>query len=108
MLAVEDEEVAKALHFIRQNAYRNISVGDVVEATFVSKWSLGRRFRLQLGHSIRKEIHRRRAEHVAGMLLATEMSVEQIAHEMGYPNQAHLARFFSREMGLTPREYRKR
>ena len=108
VLAVEDEEVVKALHFIRQNAHRNISVGDVVRATYISQWSLGRRFRQQLGHSIRKEINRRRAEHIARMLLATDMSVDQIAYETGHPNQAHLARFFSREVGLTPREYRKR
>ena len=45
---------------------------------------------------------------IARLLLGTDLSVEQIALQAGHPNQAHLARFFSREMGMTPREYRKR
>ncbi len=106
VLAIEDEEVVKAIHFIRENCHAMISVGDVVDNSLLSQWTLNHHFRRYLGHSILKEIHRQRVAHIAGLLTETEMAVETIARELGYESQSHLARFFRRETGLTPKAYR--
>lgn len=107
LLAVKDEEVARAIRFIRENCHAPISVSDVVERTLLSQWTLNRRFRDELGHSILKEIHRRRARHIMRLLTETDLSIEAIAQELGYETQSHFARFFRREAGLTPRAYRR-
>jgi len=106
VLAIHDDEVIKALRFIRDNADRIIEVSDVVDATLLSHRTLHNRFRRALGHSLVAEMNQQRAAHIAQLLLGTNDSVGRIARAMGYYNAAHLSRFFRREMGITPRAYR--
>jgi hydroxymethylpyrimidine/phosphomethylpyrimidine kinase len=40
-------------------------------------------------------------------LLATEMTVQEIAYKLGFSTQAHLSNFFKSFMGMPPTEYRK-
>lgn len=106
LLAVRDEEVAKALRFIRRNSHRLLQVNDAVDATLLTHRTLHNRFRRVVGHSLLQEINRRRATHIADMLTTTNDSVYRIARAIGYETAGHMSRFFRREMGVTPREYR--
>jgi LacI family transcriptional regulator len=108
LLAVRDEEVVKALRFIRRNSHRLIQVSDVVDATFLAHRTLHNRFCRTVGHSLVQEINRRRAAHIAEMLVTTSESIYRIARSVGYETAGHMSRFFRREMGVTPREYRLR
>jgi len=108
LLAVRDEEVAKALRFIRRNSHHLIQVNDVVDATLLSHRTLHNRFRRIVGRSLVQEINRRRAAHIAEMLVTTSDSIYRIARAIGYETAGHMSRFFRREMGATPREYRLR
>jgi len=106
VLAIDDEEIVKALRFIRENSHRSLSVGEVVEATLLSQWTLNRRFRDLVGHPILKEIHRQRAAQIAELLAESRFSIDKIAETMECESPAHFARFFAREFGVTPRAYR--
>ncbi|WP_425398733.1 substrate-binding domain-containing protein [Aeoliella sp.] len=107
-LAIEDPDVLKALQFIRDNASRIIQVGDVVKATALSQRTLHNRFKAALGHSLVKEINRQRAQYIAGLLIDTNQTISRIAWKLGYRDDAHLVRFFRREMGESPGAYRRR
>lgn len=107
ILAIEDREVARAVRFIRQHANQLIQVRDVVREAAVSRRELERRFRRDLGRSVLNEIKRVRTEQVARMLLDTNLTVTQIALSLGY-SSLNLARYFRRQMGLTPLAYRKK
>ena len=107
-LASDDPEVVKALRFIRENSGRIIQVRDVVRATFLSHRTLHNRFCRAMGNSLAKEINRQRALHIARLLLGTQETLGHIARSLGYDNDAHMARYFHREMGETPRAYRRR
>ena len=61
-----------------------------------------------VGHSLIKEINRQRALHIARRLVGTNETLGHIARQVGYDNDAHMARYFQREMGETPRSYRAR
>lgn len=108
LLAVRDEEVVKALRFIRRNSHRLIQVSDVVDTTLLSHRTLHNRFRRIVGRSLVQELNRRRAAHIAEMLVTTNDSIYRIARSIGYETAGHMSRFFRREMGVTPREYRLR
>lgn len=108
ILAIEDPEVATAMQFIRLSAGRIIQVDDVVEATTLSRRTLEERFRATLGRSILQEITRLRVNHVCQMLMDTKMSVSQIALALGYPSAENIARYFRREKGMSPTDYRKK
>jgi LacI family transcriptional regulator len=107
LLTIQDQEVVKALRFIRRNSDRLIQVNDVVEATLLSHRTLHTRFCRAVGHSLVKEVNRQRAAHVARLLTTTNDSIHKIARSLGYENSGHLGRFFAREMGATPRDYRR-
>jgi len=108
LTAVTDAAVADALRFIRENAHRVIQVADVARAVSLSRRSLADRFMQHLGRSIGDEINRRRVDQITRLLATTNRSVAQIAEDIGYSSDRHIARYFHRHTGLTPREYRQR
>ncbi len=108
MLAIADEEVVKAVRFIRRNAHRVLPIREVVEATLLSQRTLNNRFRRAVGHCAFTEINRQRAAHIARLLLTSDEPIARIARSVGYDDPAHMTRFFQRQMGLTPRDYRLR
>ena len=44
---------------------------------------------------------------IKNLLFETTLSIEQISHQLGFSSASQLTRFFKRETGLTPAEYRK-
>lgn len=107
VLIVDDAEVISAMRYIREHVREPITVEAVVESTCLSRRSLERRFERMIGRSIHKEISRVRIEQISRMLLESNMSQLQIAHAMGFSSIDNFRRFFHRETGVTPLEYRK-
>lgn len=106
-VAVEDPHVAKALHFIRENAIFNISVKDVMKVVDVSRRQLEIRFNKIVGHTPHKEIQFRRMERVKHLVESTDLSVAKIAEQTGFRHAEYLSVAFSREVGCTILEYRR-
>ncbi len=107
LLAVEDNDVAEALRFIRKHAKEKIQSSEVAERLAVSRQFLHKRFMNVLGWSVHDEITRNRIEHIATLLVETNLSVSQIALQMGFSGPQHIARYFQKEKGMPPLEYRK-
>ncbi len=108
VLAIEDPELASAVRFIRLHSNEAIQVSDVVDSVAVSRRVLERRFRRVFKGSVYDEIRRVRVERVARMLLETDLSVSQIALDLAYPSDKHVARCFRKEKGVTPQQYRRK
>ncbi|MHC4069082.1 MAG: DNA-binding transcriptional regulator [Planctomycetota bacterium] len=108
ILAIDDDDVANAVRFIRQNAKDRIQVSDVVNAAGMSRRGLERRFRRMLGSSVLDEIRRVRVEQVARMLVETNLSIGQVSLALNFPSIEHISRFFSHEKGMSPLAYRKK
>jgi LacI family transcriptional regulator len=107
MLAIEDPEVAKAVHFIRHNSNGPLQVMDVVNVANLSRCGLYLRFHKALGYSVYDEIKRSRAERIAKLLLNSDLSISQIALQLGFTDANHIARYFKKVKGMTPLVYRK-
>ena len=108
ILAVEDGEVAEAVRFIHQHSRELIQVNDVVAATTLSRRSLEQRFRKVLNRSVLDEIGRIHIEHIAQMMVETNLSIPQIALALGHPSVDNIARYFKRHMGISISQYRKK
>jgi LacI family transcriptional regulator len=106
-LAVGDEHVSLAVQYIRSNAKNVIQVADVVDQSGISRRALERKFNDKLRLSIFQEIRRARVEHIAKIISHTEMTISEIAIRLGYSSAEHIARFFKKEMGMSPSDYRK-
>lgn len=106
-LAVDDPNIVRALEFINQNSKKLIQVNDVLNAVNCSRRNLDEKFRRTFGHTVFSEIRRVRAETITRLLLETNLSVSQIALDLGYNDSDHIARFFKQEKNITPQAYRK-
>jgi LacI family transcriptional regulator len=108
ILAMEDRSVAVAIHFIKQNLFKNISVDDVVDATRMARRTLQMRFKREIGRTIADEIRRLKSDQVARMLVTTNFPISKIALDLGFPGIDHISRSFKKEKGISPLEYRRR
>lgn len=107
VLAIEDADVAAALRFIRENAWRRINVADVLREVPVSRRVLESRFKKLLGRTPRQEIMRLHTDRVKRLLAETDMSLAEIASRTGFEHVEYLSFAFKRETGQTPGEYRR-
>jgi len=107
MLAIEDPALAEALSFIQYHSKLPIQVNEVADAVTMSRRNLHRRFIKTLGRSVHEEIRRARVERVVRLLLETDMTISQIAYELGWSSEKHIAREFKTVKGVTPSTFRK-
>ena len=95
------------MEFINQNFRHLIQVADVTNHVGCSRRSLDEKFQKHLGYTVFAEIRRVRVENIARLLLENDLSISQIALELGYNDSDHIARFFKQEKGMTPQAYKK-
>ena len=106
IMAIEDNSVKAALHFIQEQGQRLIQTEEVAAAVGISPRSLESRFRKTLGHSVFAEIRRNRVEKICKLLIETDFTITEIALMLGYNDSDHIARFFKKEKNMTPKKFR--
>lgn len=107
VVAIEDRDVAAALHYIRQHACRGVSVGEVVRNSPVSRSTLERQVRKYLGRTPQEEIRHVQVKRAKELMLTTDLSAEQIAVLCGFDYPEYFYTVFKRVSGLTTTEFRK-
>jgi LacI family transcriptional regulator len=106
--ASRDENISNALDFIHKNIDQNLLVDQIVREVPMSRRSLEKRFVEVTGLPIYKYIFKLRIEKLAQKLVSSELSVFEIALEMGLPDSKNISRQFRQIMGCTPVEYRRK
>lgn len=106
--AVEDPLMATALEFIATNSRRPIGAEDVARAVNVGLRTLQRQFREYLDRPVSEEIQRVRIERAKRELAQSRRPISQIARDSGFGRPMRMSEAFRRELGVTPREYRKK
>lgn len=66
---------------------------------------LARAFRQSFGETIGDCIRRRRVEAGCRLIACSELSLSEIAYEVGFADQSHFTRTFKRSLGFPPTEY---
>jgi LacI family transcriptional regulator len=61
-----------------------------------------------MGHTPKEEIKRVRLAKLQALLKNSNEKISQIAKEMKFGSPEELSRFFKRETGMVPKEYRSR
>ncbi len=105
---VDDEAIAAALLFVAEKSHQSIGPSDVARAVGLEPRTLRRRFGKVLGRTIVNEICRVRVERAKRELVQSDRSLAAIARDVGFGTRRQMREVFCRELGVTPREYRKR
>lgn len=99
--------VIQALRFIRENYTKNIKVVDVLDAVKLSRTNLETKFKQEIGHSIRAEIHQLKMNYVCKLLHDDSLSIENIAEMAGFKSSHQLYAVFKKELGVTPTQFKQ-
>lgn len=103
----DDELVAEALDIINEQLPDLKCTDDLVQRLKVSRRTLEWRFRKELGHTINDELNQARIEKARVLLSTTDLTGEQIAHQVGLSEGRMLTVLLKRKTGQTPTEYRE-
>lgn len=107
ILACEDEEVSRAVRFIRERACRGLQVVDVLTHVGMSRASLQERMKRVIGRTIHQEIQRVRLARVKQGLVDPTMTIKQVARDSGFSSVQYMTRLFHAVTGETPAQYRR-
>jgi len=96
--------VARAKQFIEDNFREPISLDRLAALVGLTRFSLAKHFRQRVGVSPYRYVCEVRVRH-AQRMMAQGFRLTDVASEVGFFDQSHLARHFKRSCGMTPREY---
>ncbi len=105
-LAVDDERMAKVMHYLNEHAFESISVSDIISHNPMSRRSLERKFRTTFGCSIVDHIRQLRINRARELLASTNLPVTEISDLCGFSSYNYLNRTFKKATGLSPSQYR--
>jgi len=103
--AAEPRAVARARSLLLERWRENVSLDELVAAVGIGRFRLMRAFRATLGlpphaYQIRVRVARAMA------MIRTGVPLVDVAGAAGFTDQSHLARHFTRVVGVTPGRYR--
>jgi LacI family transcriptional regulator len=107
-LAVKNQSLADAIRYIRSNAAKHLTLEDVATQVGAHPRWLHELFKKELGHSVLDEIRKVRVDKIAEMLLETDLTVCQIAYELNQKSPGQIARYFRKQKGMTPSQFREK
>jgi AraC-like DNA-binding protein len=107
VFSVKDRTVAEAIRLIWQQSQGPMTVQGLSRQLPITRRSLERRFRAAVGHGIHDEIVRCRVERAKRLLLATGLSLKEVAAAAGFPSADNMGRTFRQAEGVTPLEFRR-
>ncbi|RPI32932.1 MAG: helix-turn-helix domain-containing protein, partial [Chloroflexota bacterium] len=100
--------VKRAVAYLHQNYSRALSRWEIAEDIGVSEDYLTRIFNRELETSPWEYLNRYRVLQAQALLRNTLRSIAEIAHLVGFKDQAYFSRVFSKVTGMSPNEYRNR
>jgi len=105
--AVPDPDIARIVRLIRTRPEATWSVDAMAQSAGMSRTSFNARFRAVVGEPPMTYLTELRLRRGAGYLSATTKNVREVAHLVGYDNEASFSKAFSRLFGRPPGAYRR-
>lgn len=106
--AADDEHIVSALKYIHLHIDKNLKVSEVLKEVPLSRRALEKRFVQITGYPVYKYIYNLRIEKFIQKLIETNMTITEIAYELGLDDTKNISRLFKQMKGMTPLEYRKK
>jgi signal transduction histidine kinase/AraC-like DNA-binding protein/DNA-binding LacI/PurR family transcriptional regulator len=99
--------VKQAIAYLQQNYAQRLTRQQIARSVGVSEDYLGRIFLQELGLSPMEYLNRYRIKEAKVLLIHTCDSVTDVANQVGFDDPAYFSRAFHKQVGVSPREYRK-
>ncbi|NOZ62852.1 MAG: helix-turn-helix domain-containing protein [Calditrichaeota bacterium] len=97
----------KACNYIRENYSEKVALETVAKHVFVSPFYLSHLFKDDLNTTFGEFLTKTRIEAAKALLRDTDLSLSQIALEVGYPDQSYFTKVFKKVERITPKTFRR-
>ncbi len=110
----EDEEkqtgptVGKIIRHIHKHIKEPISLATIAARFYLSESYIARIFKSELGETVGSYILKQKINLACALLVNTDMSVSEVAEEVGFSTPYYFSTVFSRHTGVSPSAYRRR
>lgn len=104
----EDTIIAHAMEYIRLNFMNRILVTDIAGICYCSESYINHSFHKRVGVNVSTYINKIRIEYAKKMLLTTQETMTTIALDIGFNDANYFSRVFTRLVGYSPSEFRRR
>ncbi|WP_127529643.1 AraC family transcriptional regulator [Paenibacillus kobensis] len=101
------QTVSAAVDYIELHMKRSVTLEDVADAVYMSKFHLHRLFKLATGRTMADYIRGRKLASSFELLLDSAVSLLAVSIEYGFEHEQSYIRAFKREFGITPGQYRR-
>jgi AraC family transcriptional regulator len=99
-------KLRQAIEYINDNLRDDLTLESISETLAMSPYRFAHGFKLATGIAPHRYVIERRIERAQSLLRETDLSITQVAQEVGYATQSHFSVVFHRFTGQTPRSYR--
>jgi AraC family transcriptional regulator, transcriptional activator of the genes for pyochelin and ferripyochelin receptors len=103
----EIERLHHAKAILNQTLQNPPSLLNLARQIGLNDFKLKRGFREILGTTVCGYVQSLRLEQAQQLLIGTNLTITEIAYQVGYESTSHFGYLFKRQFGMTPREYRK-
>ncbi len=97
----------QAIAFMKENCSRDLSLEEVAEHVYVSKWYFSKLFRKEQGEKFSDYFSRLRMEQAAKIIRENpSLKNYEVAEQLGFNDVRYFSQLFKKRIGKTPSEYR--
>lgn len=101
-----DPRVIEMIDYIKDN-FETVTLSTLAEKFYLSKQYVSKYIKEKSGMTFCENVQKFRMKKAEDLLLTTNMTVEAVAEESGYPSVEHFNRKFKKLHGQTPMQFRK-
>jgi AraC-like DNA-binding protein len=104
----EGKRMAQVMSFILAQGHRNVQLQEVADVAIMSKEAFCRFFKERTGKTFTEFLNQIRIQQACQLLLEGDLSISQIAFQVGFQNLSYFNRTFRKLQSETPKEFREK
>jgi len=98
--------VKRFFHLIEENSQKNLSLSSYASLIGVTANHLTQTVKVLTGKTSQQIIKAKQLLEIKRLLVHTNLNISEIASQLNFEDQSYFSKFFKRETGLTPLQYR--
>lgn len=99
--------VERTCEFLRLNLSKPLTIHDICKAMLTNRNSLSQAFKEELNIGVSGWLRQLRMEQAKHLLINTDLSIQEISEQVGYPVQANFSTTFKQHFKQSPIKIRK-
>ena len=107
-LNFDDPFITRVVEFVKANLSDDELTNEKIESHFkTNKMQLYRKLKQVTGWSMNTLIREIRIREATQLLKSSEMNISEIAYKLGFTDPLYFSKYFKKEVGVAPQQYRK-